>query len=402
MKNLQLLVCGVLLLCAARANPSCSSPYNQQYCTPGASTLGGSVDLSCNCTGANTNSSYTVWQHDFENNPGDSYIVYRTISTVNALVTYNISYFNQSRQRFWAAVNITELDKMVPLDSIMVDVSGTYLSSTNDSFAELRFGYIACGVSTTSGGPIAHLPSSINEGNNTIQVEPALNVNNINSVMQQKDRAFWDLELSNASDTGFAAVLSDLQVDVGTVSVSLPRRCEAYYLRSIVGGRMADGTKGPYCTEPSLAAEVYVRTIPKLINNVTVDAFDVSKGVVDVSWSDTEDNGGCDDITYEADISRGSRIVGSVDGIPPGLGGDQITIDSTDPGSYKVCVLARSLAGISLARCAYFEIPEEEPAGLNTGALIAVCLGSIVAAGLVAWVVLKLRRRHTAAYESID
>lgn len=89
---------------------------------------------------------------------------------------------------------------------------------------------------------------------------------NTNSI----DRAFFDVQVSNVSATdGYVTVAANNTVGLNGILIDLDRRCAAYYIRVLVGGRFANGTIGTYCSKPLLADELYLRNKPKTVSNVT-------------------------------------------------------------------------------------------------------------------------------------
>ena len=162
-----ILACLVLL---GAAIPTCKRANDQLKCASG-NILGTSVDYSCECMGNNTNASAVVWKLGFSDNPGNTYVVYRTITTTNTAVNYNISYFNSSQQAFWHGEDVTSLDAMVVLDNIYIELDANYLSSDSNASAWFRFGYVACGILTTSQTPLVKINSNVVAGPNTVQVD---------------------------------------------------------------------------------------------------------------------------------------------------------------------------------------------------------------------------------------
>ena len=158
------------LLLLSAAIPMCKSTNDK--CASGT-VQGMSVDYSRACMGDNTNTSAIVWSCGFSSNPGDTYVVYRTITTTNTVVTYNISYFDAGRQIFWRGENVTSLDAMVVLDNINIQLDANYLGSDSNASALFRFGYVACGIRTTSQTPLVNVNSVIVAGPNTVQVYDA-------------------------------------------------------------------------------------------------------------------------------------------------------------------------------------------------------------------------------------
>jgi hypothetical protein len=174
----QLLACmaGILVACLypATASIDCQRTNgNSQLICAGGTVSGGSgasIDYSCKCSGNNTNASAVAWSWGFETNPGDTYVVYRTITTNQTAIDYDVSYFNNSRQEFWRGQEVESLDIMVALDNINMQLDANYVSNASSASAVFRFGFFGCGIHTTSQTPLVNIPSVISEGDNAIQV----------------------------------------------------------------------------------------------------------------------------------------------------------------------------------------------------------------------------------------
>jgi hypothetical protein len=137
--------------------------YTLTSCGP-ASVSGGSVDYYCECQGSNDNSSAVMFDYEFATNPGEAYIVYRTITTNSTTVNYNISYTLNGKQAFWEGENAASLDAMAEVDIVRSQMDAYFISADNAS-ATMRFGYFSCATDATQVTPQSILP-----GSNPVQV----------------------------------------------------------------------------------------------------------------------------------------------------------------------------------------------------------------------------------------